>query len=155
MFSQCSRLRHCDGSIVPQIIWHHCTTTSKVTSNRSSPPALMPQMATSRPRASTTRTFSTLTQGSESRTLRLGFIECGVSPARAVSLYAGFLTGENAASVATIIETRCIDHNIKLNGQQVVLPAPMNARTFDNRTSALREPPSNAVRRTGNRGANI
>gem|GEM_PF-2434770 len=37
MFSQCSRLRHCDGSIVPQIIWHHCTTTSKVTSNRSSP----------------------------------------------------------------------------------------------------------------------
>lgn len=52
-------------------------------------------------------------------------------------------------------EIRCADHNIKLNWQQRVVPAPMNARTFDNVTSVLRESLSNAVRHTSNREVDI
>ncbi|CAA0122734.1 Sensor histidine kinase DesK [Halioglobus japonicus] len=52
-------------------------------------------------------------------------------------------------------EVRCKDHQIKLDWQQEVVPAPINAKSFDNITSVLRESLSNAVRHASDKSVRI
>ncbi len=52
-------------------------------------------------------------------------------------------------------EMRCSDHNIELNWQQNIVPAPIDAKTADNITSVLRESLSNAVRHASDKEVGI
>ncbi len=52
-------------------------------------------------------------------------------------------------------EIRCTDHNIELNWQQNILPAPIDSKAFDNMTSVLRESLSNAVRHASHKEVGI
>jgi signal transduction histidine kinase len=52
-------------------------------------------------------------------------------------------------------EIRCADHRIDLTWQQNIVPAPMDAKSFDHITSALRESLSNAVRHASDKSVTI
>ena len=52
-------------------------------------------------------------------------------------------------------EIRCADHNIELNWQQHIISAPIDAKSFDNVTSVLRESLSNAVRHASDKEVGI
>ena len=52
-------------------------------------------------------------------------------------------------------QIRCTDHNVALNWQQNIVPAPIAAKSFDNVTSVLRESLSNAIRHASDREVDI
>ena len=52
-------------------------------------------------------------------------------------------------------EVRCVDHQIELDWQQDIVPAPIAAKCFDHITSVLRESLSNAVRHASDKAVRI
>ena len=52
-------------------------------------------------------------------------------------------------------QIRCADHNVALNWQQSIAPAPMDAKLFGNVTSVLRESLSNAIRHASDKAVDI
>jgi signal transduction histidine kinase len=52
-------------------------------------------------------------------------------------------------------EVRCVDHQVELDWQQDIVPAPIAAKCFGHVTSVLRESLSNAVRHASNKAVKI